>query len=125
LCRLLAATNDVIYQQKLTIIARARADAAAGPDKMIINNETGYCVRMLFGHLYEAGLAFRGLDDAYRDRIDSIIAADHQAKEALSTLRQMYGDVSDTGFYKKVLGCVRNLGEFTTRTRHSKKVSKL
>jgi hypothetical protein len=112
LCRLLAATNDVIYLQKVTIIARARADAAEGPDKMIINNETGYCVRMLFGHLYEAGIAFRPLDDGHRDRIDAIIAGDDQAKEALSTLRKTYGDVSDTGFYRKILGCVRNLAGF-------------
>ena len=68
LCRLMTATNDVILLQKLTIIARAQADALAGPDKMIVNNETGYFVRMLFGHLYEAGIAFRELDAKCSDR---------------------------------------------------------
>jgi len=112
LSRLLAATNDVILLQKLTIISRAQAGAATGPDKRILNNETGYFVRMLFGHLYEAGISFRGLDENHQARIDAIVTSDDQAKEALSFLRKVYGDVSDSGFYKTVLGCVRNLAGF-------------
>lgn len=106
LSRLLAATNDVILLQKLAIVARARADAMAGAGRMIINNETGYFVRMLFGHLYEAGIAFRTLDEGHRQRIDGIVAGDDQAKEVLSELRKVYGDVSDPGFYRKILGLV-------------------
>jgi len=51
LSRLLAATINVILLQKLAIISRSQAGAAAGPDELILNNETGYFVRMLFGHL--------------------------------------------------------------------------
>ena len=112
LSRLLASTNDVILLQKLTIISRAKADTAIGPDKLIVNNETGYFVRMLLGHLYEAGIAFRGLDENHRSRVDEIVKGDLQAKESLSLLRKVYGDVSESGFYKAILGCVRNLAGF-------------
>ena len=108
----MAATNDVILLQKLTIISRAQVGAATGPRKHILNNETGYFVRMLLGHLYEAGISLRRLDENHQARVDAIVTSDGQAKDALSFLRKVYGDVSDSGFYKAVFGCVRNLAGF-------------
>lgn len=112
LTRLMTATNDVILLQKLVLLTQARSEGANEFEKDILNGELGYFVRMLCGHLYEAGIAFRNLEATSRDRIDKIIGADVEARTAFKLLRKVFGDDSEDGFYKVVLGPIRNLAGF-------------
>ena len=112
LLRLLAATNDVMLLQKLVVIARDRADAANDFQKDILSGELGYFIRMLCGHLYEAGIAYRAIETHLRDQIDQLVGASAAARQAFGMLRKIYHDQSDGGFEKAVLGPIRNLAGF-------------
>ncbi len=112
LLRLMAATNDALLHQKHTIINRERAETAGELGKGVLNGDLGYHVRMLCGHLFEAGRAFRGLADAMGDRITDFLKGDAEAEQALALLRKIYGDPSEGSFYTAVLGRIRNLAAF-------------
>jgi len=112
LLRLMAATNDALLIQKRTIIARAQAAALHGLDRKVLNGELGYYVRMLYGHLYEAGIAFRQLHDTLGAQIDELLKDDEEAKAALQELRDVYLDSSASGFNTAILNRVRNLAAF-------------
>lgn len=112
LLRLMAATNDALLNQKHTIIARERAESAGALDKTLLNGELGYHVRMLCGHLFEAGRAFRSLDEALGDRISALLQGDPEGEAALARLREVYGDTSEGSFNAAVLGRIRNLASF-------------
>src|SRR5262249_44479552 len=72
--RLLAATNDVMLLKRLTSIAREQVDSANDFQRELLNGELGYFVRMLCGHLYEAGIAFRAFETHIREQIDRLVA---------------------------------------------------
>lgn len=108
LLRLMAATNDALLHQKHAIINRERAETAGDLDKAILNGDLGYHVRMLCGHLFEAGRAFRSLYDAVSD----LLKGDAEAEQALALLQEIYGDTSEASFYATVLGRIRNLAAF-------------
>jgi hypothetical protein len=112
LLRLMAATNDALLNQKRTIVAREQAGDLTDLDRSVLNGELGYYVRMLYGHLFEAGIAFRQLDDALGSQIDEILKDDKEAMAALQRLREVYRDTSEDGFNRTVLVRVRNLAAF-------------
>lgn len=112
LLRLLAATNDVILMQKHVIIAHSRSETAEELQKDVLNGELGYFIRTLCGHLYEAGTAFRALENVCKDQINRIMTANAKALEVFGTLREVYQDNSDAGFDHGVLRSIRNLTVF-------------
>lgn len=114
--RLMAATNDVRQAQKLALLARDPADPKAPKPPaaayFVQSGEVLYLIRMLFGHLYEAGIIFRGIDQHHAGMVTKLVGLDKEAMEALNLVRKEYGDTSDTGFCQAVLGKVRNLAAF-------------
>lgn len=110
LLRLMAATNDV--RQLMTLLLK-QEDKGIGlsPAQLIQNGEVGYLVRMLCGHLYEAGIAFRDLDAKCGCEIDRLLAGEPNAQEALAHLRKVYGNES-ARLIDKILEKIRNLLAF-------------
>lgn len=74
LLTLMAATNDARQLQRLLIVARPAAEGASEANRSILNGEIGYLFRVLAGHLYEAGLMFRKLDELAGADADRLLA---------------------------------------------------
>ena len=111
LLRLMAAANDARHVQKLMIAAMDDVPSNRG-ESLIQNGERGYLYRMLCGHLYEAGIAFRDLDTKGAARLDQWLAGEPEGLAALAHLRAVYLDASEEGFYKRVLNRIRTHGAF-------------
>jgi hypothetical protein len=104
LLRLMAATNDTRQLQKLVLSTRDPARPPQGRSEALVQNgELLYYVRLFFGHLYEAGKAFRELDDRHRGRVDAMLASDKRAQAALATLRTVFRDRAPKGFDNEIL----------------------
>lgn len=113
LLRLMAATNDTRQLQKLVLSTRDPARPPQGRSEALVQNgELLYYVRLFFGHLYEAGKAFRELDDRHRARVDVMLASDTRSQAALATLRAVFWDRTPQGFDNGVLAPIRNLSAF-------------
>lgn len=116
LLRLMAATNDVRQLQKLVLVTRDPNDPASPKPPQaayfVQSGELLYFIRLLFGHLYEAGIIFRGIDQDHAATVTKLVAATKRGKQALLQVREVFGDTSNAGFYKAVLGPVRTLAAF-------------
>lgn len=113
LLRLMAATNDVRQLQVLLAVARDPAASPAGRAEQVVHEgELLYYIRLFFGHLYEAGRAFRGLDDAQSVWVTRACGGGAQGKTALGRVRAVFADTTSQGFYQGTLGAVRNLVAF-------------
>jgi hypothetical protein len=103
----MAATNDVRHLQKL-LLAQMDEEPSTNVARLTREGELGYLLRMFFGHLHEAGIAFRNLDTECKRRVDELIARDRTAKNLFSQLRSIYNDTSTKGL-RKALVTIRNL----------------
>jgi transcriptional regulator with XRE-family HTH domain len=112
LLRLMAATNDVLQLQKLLLGREDRLKARNRSELLINEGEILYLTRMLWGHLYEAGLAFRGLDQADRSGVTELVSGDPEGSQALAHLRRVYADPSMQWFNRNVLNQVRTFAAF-------------
>ena len=88
--RLMMATDDARHLQKLLIIAGEDLDQANEAETAILNGEMAHLFRMLCGHLYEAGIAFRAVDQARSDQVQAAVASDKEGKTALDYVREAY-----------------------------------
>jgi hypothetical protein len=107
LLRLMAAVNDVRYLQKSLLIALARRDHVSDADSLLQEGEYVYLLRMLSGHLHEAGIAFRDLDDHHAADVEALIGSEEEGRDALTTLRAVYRDASPSGVTEALLKGVR------------------
>lgn len=113
LLRLMAATNDVRQLQLLLLVTRDPAVPLAGRAEQVVQNgELLYYIRLFLGHLYEAGKAFRGLDDAQGAWVTQACDGHAETNTALARVRVVFGDTTPQGFYQGTLGGVRNLAAF-------------
>lgn len=100
LLRLMAAANDVRSVQKSTLMAMENLHSANQVEQPLLEGELGYLTRMLFGHLHEAGIAFRDLDDRHAADLDRAVARNDDARREVDVLRRMYRDTSEGGLNK-------------------------
>lgn len=107
LLRLMMAVNDVGHLQRLIVVAQRRAKSLIGTPYEIANGEIGHLFRVLCGHLYEAGIAFRMLEDAAPGRLDTLVAPDPKMKVDLAEVRQAYDAKDRAGLKYSFLYPVR------------------
>ncbi len=88
--RLMMATDDARHLQKSWIIAGEDLDGANDAEVAILKGEMAHLFRMLCSHLYEAGLAFRFIDQLQPDLLRAAMGNDEQGKEALNHVREAY-----------------------------------
>lgn len=112
LLRLMMATNDVRHLQKLLIVTREMVDEANETERIILNGELAHLFRLLCGHLYEAGQAFRALEEKCPGRLDIAVAGDEPAKKALEYVRQAYDPNEKVGVKYSFLYPVRQFVGF-------------
>jgi hypothetical protein len=110
LLRLIAATNDVRHLQKFVLFHSAE-NPANEVESLVLEGENVYLIRMLCGHLHEAGNALRRLDGLCKRQIDDLIKGDSEAVKLIKTLRHIYNDNSDGGLWK-ALDKMRNQVSF-------------
>jgi hypothetical protein len=109
LLRLMAATNDV--RQLRRLITECGPGTLGRADELVQSGELLYYVRLFLGHLYEAGKIFGGFDPGQIARISKALEGKNETN-ALTRVRGIFADVSETGFYKGILAGVRNLAAF-------------
>jgi len=97
--RLIAATNDVRHLQKLVLSYSAK-NPANDVESLVREGENTYLIRMLCGHLYEAGNALHHLDGQCKKQVDELIKHDPEAVKLIKKLRHIYSDNSDGGLWK-------------------------
>lgn len=108
LLRLMAAVNDVRYIQKSVLIAQQRVKTASPTvEGLILEGELGYLLRMLLGHLHEAGIASRDVNERYGTGVDALIRDDTSAQGEVAKLRAVYCDTQPAGLNKILLEGVR------------------
>jgi hypothetical protein len=112
LLTLMGATNDARQLQRLLITAQERIAGASEANQSILNGEIGYLFRVLCGHLYEAGLIFRQLDEAAGPQAGRLLQGDAEAMSGLARLRQVVGNTDRGGFFNGTLDRIRNWGAF-------------
>jgi len=112
LLRLMAATNDARYVLKNTLTLMHLHESANELEASINNGELLYLFRLLCGHLYEAGIAFRSLDLDHSDLLNAVVREKPKAKQYLVNIRKAYATHSDGTFHYSFLAPVRNLISF-------------
>ncbi|MBI3622199.1 MAG: hypothetical protein HY208_08455 [Nitrospirae bacterium] len=116
LLRLLAATNDARYIVRLLTAAHDGVETRNQTEQLIGAAEFGYLVRMLCGHLHEAGIAIRGIwtDPKARKRAQKVLRMSQDEGAAFENVRLQFTDYS-TGSIKHVLEQIRNHAAFHYR----------
>lgn len=108
LLRLMLANDDVRHLQKLLLSANARVKEANEIEKSILNGEILHLFKLLSGHLYEAGNAFRNLEQMRSDLLDSAMANDRERQAELKYLRQAYAGTTKRAFHYAFLKPIRD-----------------
>lgn len=108
LLRLMAANDDVRHLQKLLLSANARVKEANEIERSILNGEILHLFKLLSGHLYEAGNAFRNLEQMRSGLIDSATANDRERQAELEYLRQVYAVTTKGAFHYAFLKPIRD-----------------
>ncbi len=106
------ATDDVRHLQKLLLSANARMKEVNEIERSILNGEIFHLFRLLSGHLYEAGQAFRTLEQRCSGLFDTAVANDLERKADLKYLRQAYAVNSEGSFHHAFLKPFRNYVSF-------------
>lgn len=92
LLRLMLATDDVRHLQKLIIRSSEGVNEDNKSERAIREGEQGHLFRLICGHLYEAGDAFRALDGnrKFSARLDAAVANTDHGELALAFVREAY-----------------------------------
>src|SRR5438132_6210383 len=108
LLRLMAATDDARHIQKLALIALDDAKSTSELEGPILNGELLHLFRLLCGHLYEAGMAFRVLEDAAPELLDKAACCEHDGKTYLDRLRIAYAKSPPGAYHYSFLKPIRD-----------------
>lgn len=113
LLRLMAATNDARFLVRLITIVHDRVEQANDAERLLRAVEFGYLVRMLCGHLHEAGKAIRYIWTTRQARgtLQRILRSAEDAGESFEMARSSLMDYS-TGSIVYVLEHIRNHAAF-------------
>ncbi len=106
--RLLMAVNDARHFQKLLVQANKDKIAEGSMEQSVKSGEILHLFRLLCAQLYEAGIAFRGIQ---QDAFDEAIAIEPEAKKDLTYLRESFSaDKKDALHYGYMKPIRDNLG---------------
>jgi hypothetical protein len=117
LLRLMMASNDVRHLQKLLLSANERAKTASDIERSILNGEISHLLKLLCGHLYEAGNAFRNFEGKCAGLLDAATAKDEDRKADLIYLRQVYAKTTAGAFHYNFLKPIRDYFGFHYKER--------
>lgn len=90
LFRLMLATDDARHLQKLILMSIENNENATADESSIINGELVHLFRMICSHLYEAGIAFRNLEEKNPGHLDKILKDNSEAIKILEYLRESF-----------------------------------
>jgi len=107
LLRLMMASNDVRHIQKLMLAKDERIGQSNDFENVVLNGEILHLERMLCGHLYEAGTAFRNIDIPHPE-IASTAVQGTEYEPSLQRLREVYASEPPGAFHNSFLYEVRN-----------------
>jgi len=111
------ATDDVRHLQKLLLSANARLKESNEIERSILNGEILHLFKLLSGHLYEAGNAFRNLESQCSGQLEAATGNDDERKSDLKYLRQVYANTSDGSFHYAFLKPIRDYLGFHYKER--------
>jgi hypothetical protein len=107
LLRLMMASNDVRHIQKLMLAKDERIGQSNAFEEAVLNGEILHLERLLCGHLYEAGVAFREIDRPHPEIADAAVCGT-EYEPTLQRLREMYASDPPGAFHRSFLYEVRN-----------------
>lgn len=107
LLRLMMASNDVRHIQKLMLSKDERIGQGNDFGSVVLNGEILHLERMLCGHLYEAGTAFRNIDIPHPEIAGTAVHGT-EYEPSLQRLREMYASDPPGAFHHSFLYEVRN-----------------
>lgn len=110
LLRLMMSVNDVRHIQKLLLPLIDRVEEGNGNklERESLNGELLHLQRLLCGHLYEAGIAFRAIDTSAPEIANAAVRGEQEYELALQTLREMYAPQPNGSFHHTFLKAVRD-----------------
>ncbi len=107
LLRLMMASNDVRHIQKLMLSKDERIGQNNAFENLVLNGEILHLERLLCGHLYEAGTAFRNIDIPHPELADTAVQGT-EYEPSLQRLREIYASDPPGAFHRSFLYEVRN-----------------
>jgi hypothetical protein len=107
LLRLMMASNDVRHIQKLMLSKDERIEHGNAFENVVLNGEILHLERLLCGHLYEAGNAFRNIDVPHPEVADTAVEGTEYGA-SLRRLREIYASNPPVAFHRSFLYEVRN-----------------
>lgn len=107
LLRLMMAANDVRHIQKLLLSTGEQIEHVNDFDKAVLNGEMLHFHRLLCGHLYEAGNAFRAIDTADPELATAAVRGT-EYENSLQRLREAYASDPPGAFHHSFLKEVRD-----------------
>jgi hypothetical protein len=113
-------TDDVRHLQKLLLFANARVKEANEMERSILNGEILHIFKLLSGHLYEAGNAFRNLEHTCSGQLDAAVEKNNERKRELNYLRQVYAKTPAGTFHYTFLKPIRDYLGFHYKERQLK-----
>lgn len=108
LLRLMMAADDARHLEKSWIKDVEDMDEANDVEAAILRGEMTHLFRMLCGHLYEAGIAFRAVDQVQPDLLQAAVASDEEGKAALDYVRKAYAVDSEEALHFSFLKPIRD-----------------
>lgn len=108
LLRLMLATDDSRHLRKLLLNADEHFDKSNDLECSILNGELLHLFRLLCGHLYEAGVAFRSLEQIRPGYIKKILPAIQEIIFYLDFLNNAYSVGEEGAFHYSFLKPVRD-----------------
>jgi uncharacterized protein YdhG (YjbR/CyaY superfamily) len=107
LLRLMMASNDVRHVQKLILAKDERKGQDNDFENVVLNGEILHLERLLCGHLYEAGNAFRAIDTKHSELANTAVRGT-EYEPSLQRLREAYASDPPDTFHSSFLKEVRN-----------------
>jgi hypothetical protein len=101
------AANDLRHVHKLLLSADDRMEHASTFDREVLNGEILHLDRLLCGHLYEAGNAFRAVDVPHPELANTAVQGTENT-ESLQRLRTAYASDPPGAFHHSFLKEVRD-----------------
>jgi hypothetical protein len=108
LLRLMMSVNDVRHIQKLLLPLIDRTEEGNEFERIALNGEILHLQRLLCGHLYEAGTAFRAIDVTNPELANAVVRGEPEYESALQTLREIYASDPPGAFHRTFLKEIRD-----------------
>jgi len=108
LLRLMLATDDSRHMRKLLLNADEHVDKSNDLETSILNGEIFHLFRLLCGHLYEAGAAFRSFEEKCPGYLEKTLADSQEILPNLNFLKKAYSVNKEGAFHYSFLKPLRD-----------------